>query len=135
VRLRVSKLRLTGSNLRAEGVIEIGACAGTNILYVKTTRRFCLFYADQVANYVPKLSPWGLRWAQDLLDRGHTPLDVSQRLGLTSQHIHTLTQQLAGAGYEKSLPTQIKPTDETIAKKQSRFMRRGTKKWIGTRVD
>jgi hypothetical protein len=127
----VSKLRLTGSDLRAEGVVEVGACAG-NLLYVKTTRRLCLFYADQVANYIPKISPWGLRWAQDLLDRGHTTFDVSHKFGLHGQHA-LLWRQLVNAGLARPRQTtDPRPTNLSVAKKQNRFMRRGgsSKAWV-----
>lgn len=105
VRPRVSKLRLTGPDLRAEGVVEVGACEGTNILYVKTTRRLCLFYADQVASCMPKLSPWALRRAMEMIDLGHDVIAVSRRFGFGGQH-EALFRQLRAVGLvgERSRP-------------------------------
>jgi hypothetical protein len=124
----VSKLHLSGPVLRAEGVIEIGACDGTNILYVRTTRRLCLFYRDQIASYIPKLSPWALRWARELLDLGHMPIEVSRRFGLSDHH-GALASQLNNAGLAKPRLSSLKPTDQSIAEKQDRFMRRSSKVW------
>lgn len=126
------KQQISGAQLYAEGIVEIGACEGTNVVYVKTNRRLCLFYADEVASYSPKLSPWALHWARDLLDRGHNAFDVSYRLGLAGGQ-GALTKQLTAAGLAKPrLATDPRPTNLPIAEKQNRFMRRGrgSKAWV-----
>ena len=50
MRLR-RKLYVTGAELRAEGVIEVGQVAGTNVLFVVTEARIVLFLADVLTGH------------------------------------------------------------------------------------
>lgn len=84
--------------LRDEGVIEVGSIDDTNVVFVKTHARLCLFFADQIASMIPKLTPWALQHAKELLELGHGTGETGRRFGINANKKSELLQQLSAAG-------------------------------------
>ena len=79
-------MRVSGRELVAEGVTDVGAIHGTNVLYVITGARTVLFFADQVAGlgegHKPRRCPASP--APRGSDSWHSARKMSRELGTTS---------------------------------------------------
>jgi hypothetical protein len=90
------KLAVRPAELRAEGVLDLGAASETSVLYVRTADRLYLFHADCMRDRV--LDGYAITLAVNWIEDGFTSAEVAGNLGVNKA---TLQRALSDAGYER----------------------------------
>lgn len=83
---------ITYAQLRAEGVREIGRIQ--SIVFCVTSRGLRLFHADAIPHR--PFDAYAIELATNMLDWGHSSVDVANGMGVTESH---LVAELKRAGY------------------------------------
>lgn len=93
---RQRKREIRPSDLRAEGVVEIGAAPGTSVLYVRTIGKLYLFHPSYLRDRA--LDAYAVELAVRWLEDGISGAQVAGNLGVDQA---TVQRALSDAGYER----------------------------------